>query len=942
MRSKVQLKLLALALAPIILVSNEVRQIIAVRHPMIISSIWWFGVLIAAFATEVWKRLREKWIDETASWIDSRTRGFFFYRSRYERRAYSKCRSIDIRGLKTRSPYDVAVSNVFVDLRIAPQPPHRARREPIVLDHIDVAGDRRNIWSFLKDQQLTSHNFVILGSAGSGKSTLMRHIVLTLTGSRKKRPFKRIPILCEISQFRDELSDEKSATLENLIDSLVRGLGAPAPPGWIPAMLQRDTFLLLMDGLDEVADEEQRKRVARWVQRQIHAHPTVRFIVTSRPYGYTSELSATVSVLEIQPFTADQVRLCSERWYITTAALQTSQSDKEVRPIGLAQASAFLGRIYQSRALIQMASNPLLLWMMLHVHLYRGALPGHRADLYSEICDVFLGRRHDLRGVAVQSRLKVRNKQHVLQVLALEMMKREARFISRSDAAKIIRERLSRIDPQLSPESFLCEIEETSSMIVERSVGEYDFAHKSFKEYLTAIEIADREAPEVLLEKLTVNYWRETIRLYAAQSPASMTTIVDACISKSELNPDCLALAAECVLDDDRVPPEVREKVMRCCSGDLNSFDIKSRIKAAEVHLALRMRRFTPLEARREGIDIDHTLLTQAEYELFIMDGLLKCRFYQPDHWTGHSPIGTGNHPLAGVRANDAAVLCQWLTERFSFGEWTVRLPTTEEAQIAVDISNSSSTVGYWARGDDGTYLIRGLGRPQGKCGIDTVIQCCARDTERIVENDTHRAPIVYAPNETDGVMAKMRSGPPQIFLFEIPNTRVALRRVGYLLKLLGTDIEVGVDRFNKNQGILDLDGTTLPPGESLPDWSRLQPRIRDWLTRPFSDASELHLLGAELPVFQELATRTAVENLRADPGAEGPPTIHRSLLRISILALATFHRCSQLADDKVAKLVDDLVRLTILELRIRGTVSASEGVRLVIEHPRMFNASQS
>ena len=56
-------------------------------------------------------------------------------------------------------------------------------------------------------------------------------------------------------------------------------------------------------------------------------------------------------------------------------------------------AAGLLKLLRDNPALYDLTVNPLLLTMIATVHRYRGALPGSRADLYGEICQVMLSRR---------------------------------------------------------------------------------------------------------------------------------------------------------------------------------------------------------------------------------------------------------------------------------------------------------------------------------------------------------------------------------------------------------------------------------------------------------------------------------------------------------------------------------------------------------------------
>ena len=72
-------------------------------------------------------------------------------------------------------------------------------------------------------------------------------------------------------------------------------------------------------------------------------------------------------------------------------------------------------------ALYDLAVNPLLLTMIATAHRYRGALPGSRADLYGEICQVLLSRR--VQAKDLPELLSWPAKQTLLAALAYQMMR---------------------------------------------------------------------------------------------------------------------------------------------------------------------------------------------------------------------------------------------------------------------------------------------------------------------------------------------------------------------------------------------------------------------------------------------------------------------------------------------------------------------------------------
>ena len=245
----------------------------------------------------------------------------------------------------------------------------------------------------------------------------------------------------------------------------------------------------MLDGLDEVANPTQRQKVVVWVQRQINKYPNNQFIITSRPFGYTDTPLPDVLLLEVKPFTIEQVHKFVRNWYLATEIQTQGQDDEGVRRDAHVRATDLTNRLHQAPALLDMGINPLLLTMIATIHHYRSSLPDQRVSLYHEICDVFLGKRQQARGLRFE--LTPFQRKRVLQSLAYEMMRRNLRDIPRADAADIIDPALRRVHPNTDSVTFLKNIADSSGLLVEHTPGIYRFAHLTFQEYLTAVHIKE-------------------------------------------------------------------------------------------------------------------------------------------------------------------------------------------------------------------------------------------------------------------------------------------------------------------------------------------------------------------------------------------------------------------------------------------------------------------
>ncbi|MCP4664292.1 MAG: NACHT domain-containing protein, partial [bacterium] len=279
--------------------------------------LWGVATLASALWAEVWKHLKGVWGKRLADWIDVRVRTWFSrYRRRYLEFLYYQHRDFDVKGLSTHGPYNLEIEDVFVDLTINPRAIHDATTDPIRIPR-ELTG-RRPIWDYLQSEALADQPLVLIGPPGSGKTTLLKNVALQLTGRhrnrRRLRPF--LPVLLFLREHAAAVDADASLTLSKAVENALARKQAPAPPsGWVEQQLRAGRCLVLLDGLDEVAAAETRRKVVAWVEVQMKAYGTNRFIVSSRPHGYRSNPIAGVTVLEVESFNVDQVHRFVFNWY---------------------------------------------------------------------------------------------------------------------------------------------------------------------------------------------------------------------------------------------------------------------------------------------------------------------------------------------------------------------------------------------------------------------------------------------------------------------------------------------------------------------------------------------------------------------------------------------------------------------------------------------------
>ena len=475
------------------------------------------------------------------------------FQGKYYQQLIFDCRDYRTQGLKTKGAFTLDLEKVFVPLQVSPESVQKVSSDMM---RKKIAERCLGIWDFLAEMahQSSYRRIAIIAPPGAGKTTLLEHLTLTYAQQAQRRKHRKapnlIPVLLYLRTVREAVADDNPPTLTTIIENQPK-IKTLNPRGWFETQLKQGKCLVLLDGLDEVADEDQRRKVSLWVDQQMHDYPKSCFILTSRPFGYDqAALEQVGTVLEVQPFNLQQMQQFIENWYLQNELKsRLGKDDEGVRQVATTQANDLITRIKNSSPLATMALNPLLLTMIATVHCYRGALPGRRVELYSEICDVLLGRRQDAKGIP--DSLTALQKRSILQVLALALMRQNTREFSPQLGCELIHDKLRGIaGDSIQPATFLEAISNQTGLLIEREKSLYEFSHKSFQEYLAAIEVPE----DLLIQKVNEDWWAETIRLYVSQEDA--TNLIQAAQSAGSVK--ALTLAFDCLEGALSVQPEVR------------------------------------------------------------------------------------------------------------------------------------------------------------------------------------------------------------------------------------------------------------------------------------------------------------------------------------------------------------------------------------------------
>lgn len=436
------------------------------------------------------------------------------------------------------------------------------------------------------EQALAGHEKVLLrGEAGSGKTTLVQWLAISAAGGDTSDSMRhllgRVPFVLPLRTLTR--GGRELPTPDAFLTAVGCPLAAGRPTGWTDRVLSRGRGLLLIDGIDEIAESE-RETTRRWLRDLLTAFPGNLWLVTSRPSAVREDWLAAEDFAELAlaRMNPREVTAFTHRWH-RAARAEPALGEK------------LLTTLRTQRDLSRLATNPLMCGLICALHRERrGYLPHGRKGLYDAALLMLLERRDRERGMTGNGtgiELDAESTSLLLQKLAYWLLRNGQYEMETGTALDLLRRILPampHVAGQGTPEEIFRHLLNRSGLLREPGPGTIDFVHRTFQDYLGAREAVEERDFGVLLRNAHLDQWEDTIRMAVAHArPDERATFLSSLVRRGDEDEEHRVrlhlLATACLEQATQLSPEVREEVERRAAALLPPRNTPEAHRLAEV-----------------------------------------------------------------------------------------------------------------------------------------------------------------------------------------------------------------------------------------------------------------------------------------------------------------------------------------------------------------------
>lgn len=352
---------------------------------------------------------------------------------------------------------------------------------------------------------------LVLGDAGSGKTTLMIRLAYLLArNATVARKAYKVPIFARASELLSG-SEDVFSSLSSLV---LKNHALQALPFSLDDF-EEGRVVLLVDGLDELAENLDRQAVIDFCLRYAENFPKCSMALTTRPYSSVDRL------IGLNRF--KRYRISSLSIEDASKMLANLDAHRDVAEAGNWRRET----LRKLQGIHGVELNPLLVTVFaVSSKIDKKDVPANITELFSKFTELMLGRWDEKKGLNQQYQAKV--KEALLSEFAFELHKSGESSFLRSDFIEFAARRLREINLSADLDVLVSELLDRSGLL--RGEEEVEFRHHLLQEYFAAKGVPDIE---FVRRAVSDDWWRNSIVFYFGENPRTVEQLLDVATSNS-------------------------------------------------------------------------------------------------------------------------------------------------------------------------------------------------------------------------------------------------------------------------------------------------------------------------------------------------------------------------------------------------------------------------
>lgn len=349
--------------------------------------------------------------------------------------------------------------------------------------------------------------FLILGDAGSGKSTCVRRLayILAQEGLKSSADYK-LPIMLRASQVAEEISQKKKEGIAGICLEETKRLLNSSTPCFSIKDLHDGKLMIFVDGLDEISSDVSRKNVLDSIEHFSNLYPNCKVLITSRDHpSLLITIGESDSLREYATYFISPIDLKQASQLVDKLRKQRNLSSENSKEI--------IRRLQQIHG---MDLNPLLVTVFVATSDYsKQDIPANITELFKKYAEMMLGRWDASKGLAQQYHAPL--KDFIITKIAYEMHRREVTNIELEEFKKIAEKELEKRGHRGDFKQVTEEIFRSGLFrVFERRI---EFRHLLLQEFFAGRGIPAKESLETLVSK---HWWQRAIVFYFGNNPSEI------------------------------------------------------------------------------------------------------------------------------------------------------------------------------------------------------------------------------------------------------------------------------------------------------------------------------------------------------------------------------------------------------------------------------------